>query len=88
MWADTTYAQVAALSIAKVTSPWRTPQGARIGSTLVELEGLAGAPVPFSGFGWDYGGSANWDEGGGRRGHPSAAHPRDRCLRGVRPPLP
>ncbi|MDH4045075.1 MAG: hypothetical protein OEW06_11505 [Gemmatimonadota bacterium] len=36
--------------------PWRTPAGVRVGTTLAELERLAGAPLTFSGLGWDYGG--------------------------------
>jgi hypothetical protein len=52
----------------KSNAPWHTAAGVRIGNTLPELERLAGAPVTFSGFGWDFGGGASWEEEGGRMG--------------------
>jgi hypothetical protein len=44
---------------------WTTPSGVRIGTTLRELVRLAGKPVLFSGFGWDYSGQMTWREQGG-----------------------
>lgn len=62
-WSDRTYAVIASLALGRPDSPWRTPAGVRIGSTLKELESLAGQPIQFGGFGWDYGGGATWSEG-------------------------
>ena len=60
--------QPALVRARKSDAPWHTAAGVRIGITLPELERLAGAPVTFSGFGWDYGGGASWEEEGGRMG--------------------
>lgn len=61
-WTDTTYTSIQELSISRPNSPWRTPQGVGIGTTLKELEAIARAPIQFSGFGWDYGGLLGWTE--------------------------
>lgn len=37
-------------------SRWRTPEGVTVGLSLAALERINGAPITFSGFGWDYGG--------------------------------
>jgi hypothetical protein len=63
MWTDSTYSLPARVEVARSGSPWRTDRGVGIGTTVAELETLAGGPITFSGFGWDYGGSARWDEG-------------------------
>jgi hypothetical protein len=63
MWTDSTYSQPARITLARPGSEWRTPRGVGLGSTLAELEALAGTPISFSGFGWDYGGGAQWEEG-------------------------
>jgi hypothetical protein len=61
-WSDSTRSRPA---FARVRSPgarWTTPRGVHIGTTLKELEEINGEPVAFSGFGWDYGGTAAWSE--------------------------
>ena len=73
LWSDPTYSVIAAVRVERDGSPWRTPDGVGVGSTLRELEASAGAPVEFSGFGWDYGGRATWSEGDLRLGLTLAA---------------
>lgn len=62
-WADSARRRPAFVRTAATDGPWRTPRGIRIGSTLAELESLAGEPLSFSGFGWDHGGVLAWGEG-------------------------
>jgi hypothetical protein len=62
LWSDSTYSVIAAVRVEREDSPWRTPSGIGLGSTLRELETTAGVPIEFSGFGWDYGGRATWSE--------------------------
>jgi hypothetical protein len=66
VWSDSTFATAASVSVAGVGSRWRTESGVRVGTTLAELETLVGAPIEFSGFGWDYGGAAAWSEADGQ----------------------
>ncbi|MFH1197444.1 MAG: hypothetical protein V1720_17220 [bacterium] len=44
-------------------SNWILSNGIKIGTTLKELVKLNGKDFTFSGFGWDYGGYPNFDEG-------------------------
>ncbi|MDH3498421.1 MAG: hypothetical protein OER21_16830, partial [Gemmatimonadota bacterium] len=65
----------------RADGPWRTPAGVRVGITLAELERLGGAPLTFSGFGWDYGGGTSWQEGTGAVGlHLSPDTASDRII--------
>lgn len=66
LWTDSTLATIAEVETSRAGSRWRTGSGVRVGSTLRELEDLAGGPIEFYGFGWDYGGTALWDDEGGR----------------------
>lgn len=76
-------------------SRWATPRGVRVGMTLRALEWLAGAPVTFTGFGWDYGGRLEWQEGpgslsldlriGGTRSNAGANAVPDASILGDRP---
>jgi hypothetical protein len=62
-WTDSTYSTPAVVGVAGKGSRWRTPAGLRVGIELKELVSLAsGAPIQFTGFGWDYGGTASWSE--------------------------
>lgn len=45
--------------------PFHTPEGVRLGTPLRDLEAVAGEPVRFAGFGWDFGGSLTWTAEGG-----------------------
>jgi hypothetical protein len=62
IWTDSTYSAPAEAAVTGNGGRWRTPAGVHVGSTLAELDSLTDGPVPFSGFGWDYGGMANWTE--------------------------
>jgi len=62
-WTDTTYSRPAILTVMGENSRWRTAVGVAVGSTLAALDSLAGEPVQFTGFGWDYGGTGVWKEG-------------------------
>lgn len=42
---------------------WKTKEGIRIGTPYEELLKLNGSPVTVYGFGWDYSGAVNWNEG-------------------------
>lgn len=65
LWADTTFTRPAAVTVSGRGSRWRTPSGVRVGMPLDELEALnSGQPIQFMGFGWDYGGTGSWTEGG------------------------
>lgn len=44
-------------------SRWTAPNGIRIGTPLVEVEALNGKPFTIGGFGWDYGGTVQWNGG-------------------------
>jgi hypothetical protein len=61
-WIDSTYLTPALAHVAGRGSRWKTPAGVHVGRTLGELESIAGAPVQFGGFGWDYGGMTSWSE--------------------------
>ncbi len=50
----------ASVGVSHPSGRWATDDGVRIGTTLEELERLAGEPIRFGGFGWDYGGGAAW----------------------------
>ena len=45
-------------------STWTIGDGLRMGTTLAELVAKNGAPIEFSGFGWDYGGAVASFRGG------------------------
>jgi hypothetical protein len=42
---------------------WKTAEGITLGTTLKELESLNQKPFVFYGFGWDYSGMVDWDNG-------------------------
>lgn len=50
------------LEVSADSSAWTT-RGVRIGTSMTELVELNGDHFTFSGFGWDYGGYVNWDDG-------------------------
>ncbi len=51
------------LSYAELSSKLAGPGGVRYGMSVAEVEALNGAPFTLSGFGWDYGGHAGFDQG-------------------------
>ena len=65
VWADSARSRPAQARIRTLGSDWRTPRGLTVGTSLKDLEQWAGDVVSFSGFGWDYGGSALWSEEAG-----------------------
>ena len=72
-WVDSLRTRPAIVRAREDGASWRTPRGVGIGTTLDELEAIAGGPVEFSGFGWDYGGGMAWSDGGEE---PDAGLPR------------
>jgi hypothetical protein len=67
-WQDNARGRVAFVRTTSAGGRWRTRGGVGVGTTLADLERLAGAPITFNGFGWDYGGGTSWAEDGGRLG--------------------
>ncbi|MGH7500545.1 MAG: hypothetical protein ACREL7_02195 [Longimicrobiales bacterium] len=65
-WTDRSHVRPASASIQEPRSRFATESGVRIGTTLEQLAGLNGGPISFTGFGWDYGGTAHWEEPGSR----------------------
>ena len=64
-WADEMRTRPAFVQFTGDEGPWRTPLGIGPGTPVGEMAELQGAPVEFSGFGWDYGGSTGWSVEGG-----------------------
>jgi hypothetical protein len=64
-WQDEGRTRIAFVRTRTAGGRWRTARGVRIGTPLATLERLAGGPITFSGFGWDYGGRMAWREDGG-----------------------
>jgi len=63
-WKDSiAFDQLLEIALHQDSSDWNT-HGIKIGSTLQDLIKLNGKDFTFSGFGWDYGGSLFWSEGG------------------------
>lgn len=54
---DDTRALVASATADAAGARWRTAEGVGVGTSLDELAGLNGAPITFTGFGWDRGGT-------------------------------
>jgi hypothetical protein len=67
-WSDSAHTRPAFARVRDLEGAWHTPKGVRVGSALAELQSLAGKPVTFSGFGWDYGGGTGWEEHRGMLG--------------------
>lgn len=65
LWYDDERVEVSEVRVRGAGSRWSTAAGVRIGITLAELEAKRGGVVELSGFGWDGGGSATWEEDGG-----------------------
>jgi hypothetical protein len=62
VWGDSAGTRVARASVHRPSSPWRTPEGVRVGTSLTELERVREGPLRFTGFAWDYGGTLRWSE--------------------------
>ena len=60
-WQDPEQTRVAFVRLRGEASRWQTEDGVALGTTLARLEELKGAPLEFSGFGWDYGGGLTWE---------------------------
>lgn len=65
VWVDdsVTFSGLAYINITGQMTGWKTKEGITLGTKLKELEKLNKKPFTFYGFGWDYGGAANWDNG-------------------------
>jgi hypothetical protein len=81
-WQNEARTRVAFVRASTVGGRWATPRGVRIGTSLVELERLAGRPVTFLGFEWDYAGAMTWTEQNGSLGLRLDIDPRDYPLIG------
>lgn len=58
------FQKIGSIRITQENAPYQTANGIKIGTALKEIEKLNGAPVAFSGFGWDYGGGCcNYGQG-------------------------
>lgn len=42
---------------------WRSKKGIKVGTSYEELEEINNGPIKFYGFGWDYSGAVDWNEG-------------------------
>ncbi|WP_029037571.1 hypothetical protein [Salinimicrobium xinjiangense] len=42
---------------------WSTKNGIKVGTTYEELERINNGPIKFYGFGWDYSGAVDWNDG-------------------------
>lgn len=42
---------------------WRSKSGIEVGTTYEELEEINNGPIKFYGFGWDYSGAVDWNDG-------------------------
>ena len=64
-WADDTRTRPAFVQFTGDDGPWRTPLGIGPGTPVGRMAELQGGAIEFSGFGWDYSGSAGWSVEGG-----------------------
>jgi hypothetical protein len=65
VWLDDSisFSSLVYINIAGQETDWKTEEGITLGTKLKDLEKLNHKPFTFYGFGWDYGGSATWDNG-------------------------
>jgi len=65
VWLDDSisFSGLAYINISGQETEWQTKEGITLGTKLKELEKLNQKPFTFYGFGWDYSGMTNWDEG-------------------------
>lgn len=62
IWEDENRTRIHQLRFDK-NGRWQTNNGIKVGTTYDELERINGKPVKFYGFGWDYSGAVDWNEG-------------------------
>lgn len=64
IWKDTlNFADLLEINVLRENADWATSDGIRIGTSLRELEVSNQKPFSFYGFGWDYSGTVNWEQG-------------------------
>lgn len=65
VWADDSlnFSGLAHVRIEGERTAWKTKEGITLGTTLKTLEQLNKKSFLFFGFGWDYAGAVNWNEG-------------------------
>lgn len=65
VWLDDSisFSRLACINIAGQMTAWKTTEGITLGTNLKELEKINQRPFTFYGFGWDYSGMVNWEEG-------------------------
>lgn len=72
VYLDDAQAHPSLLRVLDRASRWQRGDGIRMGRTLTELAARNGAPVGFTGFDWDYGGSCcDWNAGALERDPPA-----------------
>ena len=63
-WKDTiAFQTLQSFTVSNDSSNWSTTLGAKVGSSLTDIIRINGKDFTFSGFGWDYGGTAVFGEG-------------------------
>ncbi len=65
VWVDDSvnFSGLAYIEINGQKTDWKTTEGITLGTQLKTLEDLNKKPFIFYGFGWDYSGTVDWDEG-------------------------
>ncbi len=63
-WQDKARTRVAFVRAMKPGGAWHTRRGVHVGTSLRQLESIAGKVLTFLGFEWDYGGGMVWTEDG------------------------
>lgn len=65
VWQDDsiTFSGLASINLSRQGTDWKTKEGITLGTKLKELEKLNQKPFTFYGFGWDYSGMTDWDNG-------------------------
>ena len=64
-WEENAYhKKITMIETYATASPFHTPEGLKIGSSMQDIVNINGKPINFMGFGWDYGGGiSNYNQG-------------------------
>lgn len=65
VWQDdsVSFSGLSYIHISGEATDWKTKEGITLGTTMKDLEKLNQKSFIFSGFGWDYSGATDWDNG-------------------------
>lgn len=61
-WADPNRTKINDIRFSE-SGKWRSKSGVKVGTTYAELNRLNGKEISFYGFGWDYSGAVEWNNG-------------------------